>query len=202
MRCARAMRSSCSGRRWTSVSTSPSSCATKGFADEIVVSVQAIRRPDGGGHRPLRDERGHCEVADPSTTRGEVLLMSEQGSGADAPSVIVVTTTPHVARTRYIFGSAIPASSRSSPPEKPQSHRGLGARSTRISRSRSPRRWSSPARMSPSSVMSRLDRPSQGGPRAETAEPDPMRVRGWSGFRLRRRWRCTAAASSTARARS
>ena len=45
-------------------------------------------------------------VADPSTTRGEVLLMSEQGSGAD--SVIVVTSTPHVMRTRYIFGKCYP----------------------------------------------------------------------------------------------
>ena len=53
------------------------------------------------------DEGVTCEVADPSTTRGEVLLMSEQAR-AEAPSVIVVTTTPHVARTRYIFGKCYP----------------------------------------------------------------------------------------------
>jgi hypothetical protein len=80
----------------------------EGFADEIVVSVQ----PSGGQTAHdlaiCRDGEAICEVPDPFTTRGEVLLMSEQVSGSDAPSVIVLTTTPHVARTRYIFDKCYP----------------------------------------------------------------------------------------------
>ena len=78
----------------------------EGTVDRIVISVQA-----SGGQTaqdiPLCEEEGvTCVVADPSTTRGEVLLMSEQGSGAD--SAIVITSTPHVTRTRYIFGKCYP----------------------------------------------------------------------------------------------
>jgi hypothetical protein len=79
----------------------------EGVADRIVVSVQA-----SGGQTAqdlaLCDEGGvTCVVADPSTTRGEVLLMTDPAADA-APSVTVVTTTPHVARTRYIFGKCYP----------------------------------------------------------------------------------------------
>ena len=78
----------------------------EGVVDRIVISVQA-----SGGQTakdiPLCEDAGvTCVVAEPSTTRGEALLMSEQGSGAD--SVIVVTSTPHVTRTRYIFDKCYP----------------------------------------------------------------------------------------------
>jgi hypothetical protein len=77
----------------------------EGLADRIVISVQA----SGGQTAPdialCQDEGVTCVVADPSTTRGEVKLMLEQGA---APSVIVVTSTPHVARTRYLFAKCYP----------------------------------------------------------------------------------------------
>ena len=81
----------------------------EGLADRIVVSVQ----PSGGQTAQdialCQEEGVTCEVPDPFTTRGEVLLMSGQGaSAAEAPSVIVVTTTPHVARVRYLFGKCYP----------------------------------------------------------------------------------------------
>lgn len=76
----------------------------EGLVDRIVISVQA-----SGGQTaqdiPLCRESGvTCVVADPSTTRGEVQLMRAQG----APSVTVVTSTPHVARTRYLFAKCYP----------------------------------------------------------------------------------------------
>ena len=78
----------------------------EGLADGIVISVQASGGQTAKDIALCQEEGVTCEVADPSTTRGEVLLMSEQGSGAD--SVVVVTTTPHVARVRYLFGKCYP----------------------------------------------------------------------------------------------
>jgi hypothetical protein len=80
----------------------------EGLAERIVVSVQA----SGGQTAPdlvICEEAGvTCAVADPSTTRGEALLMTELAGAGEAPSLIVVTSTPHVARTRYIFGKCYP----------------------------------------------------------------------------------------------
>ena len=78
----------------------------EGLVERIVISVQASGGQTAQDIPLCEDEGVTCVVADPSTTRGEVLLMSEQGSGAD--SVIVVTSTPHVTRTRYIFGQVLP----------------------------------------------------------------------------------------------
>jgi len=80
----------------------------EGLADRIVISVQASHGQTAKDIALCREDGVTCEVADPSTTRGEELLMAEQGSGAEAPSVIIVTTAPHVARTRYIFGKCYP----------------------------------------------------------------------------------------------
>jgi hypothetical protein len=90
----------------------------EGLADRIVISVQA----SGGQTAPdiaLCEASGvTCVVADPSTTRGEVKLMLEQGA---APSVIVVTSTPHVARTRYLFAKCYPGEVTVVPAERPSS---------------------------------------------------------------------------------
>ena len=80
----------------------------EGLADRIVISVQASHGQTAKDIALCQEDGVTCEVADPSTTRGEELLMAEQGSGAEAPSVIIVTTAPHVARTRYIFGKCYP----------------------------------------------------------------------------------------------
>lgn len=76
----------------------------EGLVDRIVISVQASGGQTAQDTALCDDEGVTCVVADPSTTRGEVLLMSEQ----DADSVIVVTSAPHVMRTRYIFGKCYP----------------------------------------------------------------------------------------------
>ena len=143
----------------------------EGLAERIVVSVQASGGQSAQDLAICQDEGVTCAVADPSTTRGEVLLPDEgadegsnqgagqgagqiagqganqgagqgQGHGANqgagqgqgaghgqganqganqvadpitggaaagaAPPVIVVTSTPHVARTRYIFAKCYP----------------------------------------------------------------------------------------------
>ena len=78
----------------------------EGLAERIVVSVQASGGQSAQDLAICQDEGVTCAVADPSTTRGEVLLAGAVSSAA--PSVIVVTTTPHVARTRYIFAKCYP----------------------------------------------------------------------------------------------
>lgn len=93
----------------------------EGLAERIVVSVQA-----SGGQTaddlPICDEPDvTCAVADPSTTRGEVLLMTELAGAGEAPSLIVVTSTPHIARTRYIFGKCYPGRVTVVPAEQPAS---------------------------------------------------------------------------------
>lgn len=80
----------------------------EGLADRIVISVQASGGQTAKDIALCQQDGVTCAVADPSTTRGEELLMAAQGSGAQAPSVIIVTATPHVARTRYIFGKCYP----------------------------------------------------------------------------------------------
>lgn len=76
----------------------------EGLADRIVISVQASGGQTAQDIAPCQDTGVTCIVADPSTTRGEVRLMNDQA----APSVIVVTSTPHVARTRYLFAKCYP----------------------------------------------------------------------------------------------
>ena len=51
----------------------------EGLVDRIVISVQASGGQTAQDIALCEDEGVTCVVADPSTTRGEVLLMSEQG---------------------------------------------------------------------------------------------------------------------------
>lgn len=80
----------------------------EGLADQIVVSVQASGGQTAQDLAICQEDDVTCVVADPSTTRGEVLVMNELASGAQAPSVIVVTSIPHVVRTRYLFAKCYP----------------------------------------------------------------------------------------------
>ena len=96
----------------------------EGFADEIVVSVQ----PSGGQTAEdlaiCREGEAICEVPDPFTTRGEVLLMSEQREGVGRTvgdrRDVHPARRAHALHLRQVLSRA---SSRSSPPEQPQSHR-------------------------------------------------------------------------------
>lgn len=77
----------------------------EGLVGQVVVSVQASGGQTAEDLAICREERATCEVADPHTTRGEVLMMRER---ATAPSLIVITQTAHVARTRYLFAKCYP----------------------------------------------------------------------------------------------
>ena len=76
----------------------------EGLAERIVISVQPADGQTAKDIALCREPGVTCAVADPFTTRGEVLMMTEQAS----PSVIVVTTMTHVARTRYLFDKCYP----------------------------------------------------------------------------------------------
>ncbi|MDQ1204484.1 YdcF family protein [Microbacterium sp. SORGH_AS_0862] len=49
-----------------------------------------------------------CEHPIPSTTKGEALLLNEYAKTHEVHKVVVLTVTPHVARTRYIFARCSP----------------------------------------------------------------------------------------------
>jgi hypothetical protein len=78
----------------------------EGLAERIVVSVQASGGQTAQDLAICQHVGVRCEVADPSTTRGEVLLAGAVSSAARP--MIVVSSTPHVARTRYIFAKCYP----------------------------------------------------------------------------------------------
>lgn len=71
---------------WSLISVSPAG----DFAEE-----------DLNGH--CDDSRVVCESPDPFTTKGEALMLQRFSATTPEDEVVVITFTPHVARTRYIF---------------------------------------------------------------------------------------------------
>lgn len=49
-----------------------------------------------------------CGTPDPFTTKGEALMLNEYAKTHEVHKVVVLTVTPHVARTRYIFARCAP----------------------------------------------------------------------------------------------
>lgn len=49
-----------------------------------------------------------CQHPEPFTTKGEALMLNEYARTHDVHKVAVITFTPHVARTRYIFARCAP----------------------------------------------------------------------------------------------
>ena len=78
----------------------------QGIVERIAVSVQASGGQTADDIALCREEGVMCAVADPFTTRGEVLLMQEMAG--ETPSLIVITSTPHVARARFLFAKCYP----------------------------------------------------------------------------------------------
>jgi hypothetical protein len=77
-----------------------------GVADDLLVSVSpshdVIRYPASA--LPVCDEAGTtCETPSPFTTKGEALMLTDYADGRTLGETVVITFTPHVARTRYIF---------------------------------------------------------------------------------------------------
>lgn len=74
-----------------------------GVASRILVSVplegeQSAEELDICGRSYVE-----CRHPEPFTTKGEAAMLREYAAGHDVSETIVITFTPHVARTRYIF---------------------------------------------------------------------------------------------------
>lgn len=78
-----------------------------GVAERVLVSVP--RTGDGSAQALSYCERSYvqCRTPDPFTTRGEAAMLAEYATAGD--EVVVLTYTPHVQRTRYIFGECADA---------------------------------------------------------------------------------------------
>ncbi|MGI9822595.1 YdcF family protein [Agromyces sp. Marseille-Q5079] len=79
-----------------------------GVTDRMVVSVptDVLESPrETGRYRNCNLPGGDvtCVDAEPSTTRGEAQLLAALASEQGWDSVIVITRTPHIARTRVLF---------------------------------------------------------------------------------------------------
>lgn len=73
----------------------------QGIADEVLVSVPPSGPDSAEELTYCWRAYVTCRTPDPFTTRGEAALLSDYASARD--TVIVLTYTPHVLRTRYIF---------------------------------------------------------------------------------------------------
>lgn len=78
-----------------------------GVADDLLVSVSAPRQEAAGfaaTSLPVCEQPATvCRTPDPFTTKGEALLLREYAAQHPVDQTVVITFTPHVARTRYIF---------------------------------------------------------------------------------------------------
>ncbi len=81
----------------------------EGLAPHGLISVS----PPGGSASAsdlpaCRDPRITCATPEPFTTAGEALLLDRFAAEHGVERTIVITYTPHVARTRYIFDTCYP----------------------------------------------------------------------------------------------
>lgn len=74
-----------------------------GVADRVLISVYRDHAPAYSPPICLEHEVD-CLIPDPGTTKGEAALLEAYAAEHEVTSVIVLTVTPHVARTRYVFG--------------------------------------------------------------------------------------------------
>jgi uncharacterized SAM-binding protein YcdF (DUF218 family) len=76
---------------------------SEGVAPAILLSVFEDGDFSAASIPACREAYVTCEVAHPPTTKGEASLLTEFARTHPAERVVVVTTTVHVARTRYVF---------------------------------------------------------------------------------------------------
>lgn len=97
-----------------------------GVSDRILISVYR----EGSTRDNIRqcsEDGVECMIAYPGTTKGEAALLAEYfGTHSDGTvgSAVVLTVTPHVARTRYVFGRCYPGEVTVVPVDEPMSLRG------------------------------------------------------------------------------
>lgn len=78
--------------------------------DDLLISVSAGNTATSAAAQMPACSEPHvtCESPLPFTTKGEALLLNEYAKTHDVHKVVVLTFTPHVARTRYIFARCSP----------------------------------------------------------------------------------------------
>lgn len=81
----------------------------EGVAPRGLISVSPPGGSDPASSVPAcRDPRIACLTPEPFTTAGEALLLGRYAADHGVERTIVITFTPHVARTRYIFDTCYP----------------------------------------------------------------------------------------------
>ncbi|KAA9107769.1 YdcF family protein [Microbacterium rhizomatis] len=80
-----------------------------GIADAALISVSPPGdRKSAADLAVCTDLAVTCESPLPFTTKGETAMLAAYAADHDVQTVIVITFTPHVARTRYIFDKCYP----------------------------------------------------------------------------------------------
>jgi len=76
----------------------------------LLVSVSVDGHPRyAASELPVCEQEGvTCQHPEPFTTKGEALMLVDYARTHDVHKVAVITFTPHVARTRYIFARCAP----------------------------------------------------------------------------------------------
>jgi len=74
-----------------------------GVADRILVSVPADG-PPRAAKKLCAQDGVECRHPEPFTTKGEAAMLAAFAEEEGLSRAVVITFTPHVARTRYIFG--------------------------------------------------------------------------------------------------
>lgn len=75
----------------------------EGVAPAALISVFPEGRFTADAIPACSERAVTCGIALPSTTKGEALMLTRYAAQHPASRVVVITVTPHVPRTRYIF---------------------------------------------------------------------------------------------------
>lgn len=75
----------------------------QGVASELLVSVSREGEFSASTLDVCTEAGTRCQTPDPFTTKGEARMLSDYAASRGIGRTVVLTFTPHVARTRYIF---------------------------------------------------------------------------------------------------
>ncbi|WP_243075709.1 YdcF family protein [Microbacterium sp. SS28] len=75
----------------------------EGVADRSLYSVSLHGGWSAERHPICREEAVDCQHPEPYTTKGEIAFLQQYAAANDIDRTIILTFTPHVARTRYIL---------------------------------------------------------------------------------------------------
>lgn len=80
----------------------------EGIANAALISVPLDGEQSAADQRICFNLAVSCEHPEPFTTKGEAAMLGAYARDRGVESTIVITFTPHVARTRYIFQKCYP----------------------------------------------------------------------------------------------